>query len=97
MGVVFICLVVIVIICIVDANTIICWFKNNRAPVHIIGTSVLTKELNENKYYVCFGLEDGRIKRLVVDSYVYLSLTEGEKGILTYQGTRFIRYERGEE
>lgn len=44
-----------------------------------------------------FGLEDGRIKRLVVDSYVYLSLTEGEKGILTYQGTRFIRYERGEE
>ena len=36
-------------------------------------------------------------KRLLVDYYVYLSLTEGEKGILTYQGTRFIRYERGGE
>lgn len=82
---------------IVDANTIICWFKNNRALVHIIGASILTKEVNENKYYVCFGLEDGRIKRLLVDYYVYLSLTEGEKGILTYQGTRFIRYERGGE
>lgn len=97
MGVVFVCLVIIVIICMVYANTIICWFKNNRAPVHMIGASVLTKELNENKYYVCFGLKDGGIKRLLVDSYVYLSLIEGEKGILTYQGTRFIRYERGGE
>ena len=97
MGVVFVCLVIIVIICMVYANTIICWFKNNRAPVHMIGASVLTKELIENKYYVCFGLEDGGIKRLLVDSYVYLSLIEGEKGILTYQGTRFIRYERGGE
>lgn len=97
MGVVFVCLAIVGIICIVDANTIICWFKNNRAPVHIIGASILTKELNENKYYVCFGLEDGGIKRFLVDSYVYLSLIEGEKGILTYQGTRFIRYERGGE
>ena len=60
----------------------------------MIGASVLTKELIENKYYVCFGLKDGG---LLVDSYVYLSLIEGEKGILTYQGTRFIRYERGGE
>ena len=89
MGIVFVCLVIVGVICIVDANTIICWFKNNRALVHTIGASILTKELNENKYYVCFGLEDGRIKRLLVDYYVYLSLTD--------QGTRFIRYERGGE
>lgn len=97
MVIVFVCLVIVGMICIVDVNTIICWFKNNRALVHIIGASILTKELNENKYYVCFGLEDGGIKRFLVDSYVYLSLIEGEKGILTYQGTRFIRYERGGE
>ena len=66
MGIVFVCLVIVGMICIVDANTIICWFKNNRALVHIIGASILTKEVNENKYYVCFGLEDGRIKRLLV-------------------------------
>lgn len=100
MGVVFfclICLLIIVIICMVDANTIICWFKNNRAPVHSMCASVLTKEINENKYYVCFGLEDGQMKRFSIDSYAYLSLVEGEKGILTYQGTRFIRYDRGGE
>ena len=59
MGIVFVCLAIVGMICIVDANTIICWFKNNRALVHIIGASILTKEVNENKYYVCFGLEGG--------------------------------------
>lgn len=100
MGVVFVCLIcllIIVIICMVDANTIICWFKNNRVPVHSMGASVLTKEINENKYYVCFGLEDGQMKRFSIDYYAYISLKEGEKGILTYQGTRFIRYDRGGE
>ena len=90
-------LLIIIIICMVDANTIICWFKNNRAPVHSMGASVLTKEINENKYYVCFGLEDGQMKRFSIDYYAYISLKEGEKGILTYQGTRFIRYDRGGE
>lgn len=90
-------LIIIVIICMADANTIICWFKNNRAPVHSMCASVLTKEINENKYYVCFGLEDGQMKRFSIDYFAYISLKEGEKGILTYQGTRFIRYDRGGE
>ena len=97
MVLIVVCLLIIVIICMVDANTIICWFKNNRAPVHSMGASVLTKEINENKYYVCFGLEDGQMKRFSIDYYAYISLKEGEKGILTYQGTRFIRYDRGGE
>ena len=97
MVLVVIFLIIIVIICMVYANTIICWFKNNRAPVHSMGASVLTKEINENKYYVCFGLEDGQMKRFSIDYYAYISLKEGEKGILTYQGTRFIRYDRGGE
>ena len=97
MVLVVIFLIIIVIICMVDANTIICWFKNNRAPVHSMGASVLTKEINENKYYVCFGLEDGQMKRFSIDYFAYISLKEGEKGILTYQGTRFIRYDRGGE
>ena len=97
MVLVVIFLIIIVIICMVDANTIICWFKNTRAPVQSMGASVLTKEINENKYYVCFGLEDGQMKRFSIDYYAYISLKEGEKGILTYQGTRFIRYDRGGE
>lgn len=97
MVLVVIFLIIIVIICMADANTIVCWFKNNRAPVHSMCASVLTKEINENKYYVCFGLEDGQMKRFSIDYYAYISLKEGEKGILTYQGTRFIRYDRGGE
>ena len=100
MGVVFVCLIcllIIVIICMVDANTIICWFKNNRAPVHSIRANVLTTEVNGHKYYACFGLEDGQMKKFPIDYYAYMSLKEGEIGILTYKGTRFIRYDRGGE
>ena len=97
MVLVVIFLIIIVIICMADANTIICWFKNNRAPVHSMGASVLTKEINENKYYVCFGLEDGQMKKFPIDYYAHMSLKEGEIGILTYKGTRFIRYDRGGE
>ena len=97
MVLVVIFLIIIVILCMADANIIICWFKNNRAPVHSMGASVLTKEINENKYYVCFGLEDGQMKRFSIDYFAYIALKEGEKGILTYQGTRFIRYDRGGE
>ena len=48
MVLVVIFLIIIVILCMADANIIICWFKNNRAPVHSMGASVLTKEINEN-------------------------------------------------
>lgn len=97
MSSIFICFFIIVVICIIDFNEIVCWFKNNRASVHSIDTDVLTKEIKKNKYFISFGFEDGKMKKFLVDYYVYHSLKEGEKGILTYQGTRFIRYERGGE
>ena len=78
-------------------ESILWWLKNNRSAVHSIRTNVLTKEMNGYKYYICFGLEDGRMKRFLIDYYAYMSLKEGEKGILTYQGNRFIRYDRGGE
>ena len=36
-------------------------------------------------------------RHFITDYYAYISLKEGENGILTYQGTRFIRYDRGGE
>nr|WP_295253835.1 DUF2500 family protein [uncultured Catenibacterium sp.] len=78
-------------------ESILCWLKNNRAPVHSIRANVLTKEMSGHKLYVCFGLEDGQMKRFLIDYYAYISLKEGEKGILTYKGNRFIRYDRGGE
>ena len=78
-------------------ESIMCWLKNNRAPVHSIRANVLTTEVNGHKYYACFGLEDGQMKKFPIDYYAYMSLKEGENGILTYQGTRFLRYERGGE
>lgn len=78
-------------------ESILWWLKNNRSAVHSIRANVLTKEMNVHKYCICFGLEDGQMKRFPVDYYAYISLKEGEEGILTYQGNRFIRYDRGGE
>ena len=46
-------------------ESILCWLKNNRAPVHSIRANVLTKEMSGHKLYVCFGLEDGQMKRQI--------------------------------
>lgn len=78
-------------------ESILWWLNNNRSAVHSISANVLTKEMNDRKYYICFELEDGQMKRFPVDYYAYISLKEGEEGILTYQGNRFIRYDRGGE
>lgn len=78
-------------------ESILWWLKNNRSAVHSIRANVLTKEMNGHKYYICFGLEDGQMKRFPVDYYAYISLKEGEEGIVMYQGNRFIEYDRGGE
>lgn len=78
-------------------ESILWWLKNSRSAVHSIRANVLTKEMNGHKYYICFRLEDGQMKRFPVDYYAYISLKEGEEGILMYQGNRFIEYDRGGE
>lgn len=50
-------------------ESILWWLKNNRSAVHSIRANVLTKEMNGHKYYICFGLEDGQMKRFPVDYY----------------------------
>ena len=44
-------------------ESILWWLKNNRSAVHSIRANVLTKEMNGHKYCICFGLEDGQMKR----------------------------------
>lgn len=44
-------------------------------------------------HHVAFLTEDGTQTEFVVDEQVYERLTEGDRGRLTYQGTRFISFE----
>lgn len=55
---------------------------------------IVSKRIDEEDYYMTFQLESDRKLELLVDSYFYKYYSEGEKGILTYQGKRFINFER---
>ncbi len=45
-------------------------------------------------YYVTFQLENGERKEFMVRGTVYGQLAEGDHGKLTWQGTRFVDFER---
>lgn len=45
-------------------------------------------------YYVTFEFEDKSRLELRVKGTIYGQLAEGDQGILTYQGTRFIEFTR---
>ena len=49
----------------------------------------------ETEYYVTFEFEDGERLELKVKDKVYGLITNGDEGILEYQGRRFWNFERG--
>ena len=55
---------------------------------------IVSKRTDDEDYYITFQLGNGRKLELLVDSYFYNYYAEGEKGMLTHQGTRFINFER---
>lgn len=87
------------------------WSKNNSSPVLTVDATVVTKRTNvshhhnnagnnmhtssSTTYYVTFQVESGDRIELHVDGREYGILVEGDKGKLTFQGTRynsFVRY-----
>lgn len=45
-------------------------------------------------YYVTFQVESGDRMEFYVDGYEYGMLVEGDKGMLSFQGTRYLGFER---
>lgn len=45
-------------------------------------------------YYLTFEDENKKVFELLVDNYYYNFYSEGEKGLLTYQGGQFIEFIR---
>lgn len=67
---------------------------NNFMKEITLPTKIVSKKIDAENYYMTFQLEDGRKLELLVDSYFYNYYSEGEKGMLTHRGTRFINFER---
>ena len=86
------------------------WRKNNRSPVLSVAAVVITKRsdvhnhsgtsngMHHNSssttYYVTFEVESGDRIELKVNRKDYGMLVEQDRGILTFQGTRFLDFER---
>ena len=84
------------------------WNKNNHSPRLTVEASVVAKRTNvthhhngsthavhtSTSYYVTFQFESGDRMELHVSGTEYGMLAEGDVGQLTFQGTRYLSFER---
>ena len=86
------------------------WKKNNDSPILTVDASVVAKRTdvhyhhnntNQNMhssssttYYVTFEVESGDRMELRMQGNQYGMLVEGDKGKLTFQGTRYLEFKR---
>ena len=83
------------------------WFKNNNSPRLNVNATVVAKRTevdfhhNSNgasghttSYYATFQVESGDRMELYIPYNEYGYLVEGDKGVLRFQGTRFLGFDR---
>ena len=84
------------------------WNKNNHSPKLSVPVTVVAKRTNVSRrhhgehhhtststtYYVTFQVESGDRMELHVSGSQYGLVVEGDQGKLTFQGTRFLNFER---
>ena len=85
------------------------WKKNNHSPRLTVPVTVVAKHTNVSRhhnggkhhhtststtYYVTFQVESGDRLELHLSGSQYGLIVEGDKGLLTFQGTRFLNFER---
>ena len=88
------------------------WNKNNHSPQLTVDASVVSRRANishhhhsdanggvgrTTSYYVTFQVESGDRIELHVPGQEYGVLIEGDRGKLTFQGTRYLGFERTRE
>ncbi|MCL2771863.1 MAG: DUF2500 domain-containing protein [Oscillospiraceae bacterium] len=88
---------------------LISWHKNNTSPIISVGASIVAKRMRVSGgaemsnqmhtppstiYYVTFEFLSGSRQEFHVHGKEYGLLAEGDSGILTFQGTRYISFER---
>ena len=85
------------------------WHKNNNSPRLTVPATVVSKRMEVSHhhnsdthmtnsstwYYATFQVESGDRMELTVSGSDYGYLVEGDHGKLTFQGTRFLGFERG--
>ena len=80
------------------------WNKNNHSPRLTVPATVVAKRANVSRnganhhtstsYYVTFQVESGDRMELHMAGHEFGLLIEGDHGKLTFQGTRYLGFER---
>ena len=85
------------------------WNKNNHSPKLTVPVTVVSKRTNvshhhhagehhmhttDTTYYVTFQVESGDRMELRLSGNQFGLIVEGDRGLLTFQGTRFLNFER---
>ena len=85
------------------------WNKNNKSPRLTVEAKIVEKRTDYRRtrsgtnnmhshsrtdYYVTFEVESGDRMELELQGQEYGLLVEGDKGKLTFQGTRYLGFER---
>lgn len=86
------------------------WNRNNHSPKLTVPATIVAKRTNvshhhhhgtgmhhtthSTTYYVTFQVESGDRMELNVTGYEYGMLIEGDRGNLSFQGTRYLGFER---
>ena len=82
------------------------WNKNNNSPRLTVPATVVSKRTNvshhhhdhhthhSTSYYVTFQVDSGDRMELHMTGQEYGMLVEGDNGYLTFQGTRYLSFER---
>ena len=85
------------------------WNKNNHSPRLTVPVTVIAKRTNvshhhhggemhhtsvDTSYYVTFQVESGDRMELRLSGSQYGLMVEGDRGMLTFQGTRFLDFQR---
>ena len=85
------------------------WNKNNHSPRLTVPVTVVSKRTNvshhhhagehhmsstSTSYYVTFQVESGDRMELHLSGSQFGLIVEGDQGLLTFQGTRFLNFER---
>ena len=82
------------------------WNKNNHSPKLTVPATVVAKRSDVHRgietmhtftsYYVTFQVESGDRMEFEVSDMEYGMLAEGDSGELTFQGTRYLNFQRNE-
>ena len=79
------------------------WNKNNHSPRLTVEATVVGRRGHRSggpnssahtSYYITFQVESGDRMELNIPANEYGYIVEGDRGKLTFQGTRFISFER---